>query len=340
EEKRNNPDIPLNEKVFENHNLTNMDNKEPNRTVADYTEAKEKAVILDEDTKKTIKDIDRITGSIFSQAMFIDDFSQNKLDAIMNTGMLIQAEAGNGKLSNSIEKAFNERFENNNVFNDKDKVLLSEFVKNTTAENNKETSSSNLKDAYFNANYKDTQKNKNAEEILIDNIIKSGIFSNEENELLNIAVSVEENRLKGNTNNSASYSEDFMNKVIQSENISEKSKEKLLNMSIKTENQEIFEKEGGTRLYFDKDKFDKFSKLKLSKEVVEALDIKLEDERFSLKIPEDDKLKKQLLNSIKVSSALEKLNQMKRGEKVDTSKPVPKNVSVGLKALLNTQSER
>ena len=142
--------------------------------------------------------------------------------------------------------------------------------------------------------------NRNSEEVFIDEIIKKGTFSKEEeDELLDLAISVEKNRLENIDNNGDSYSKVFIDKVFESDNISNSNKAELFEDAIKIENKEIEQTENSKRLYFDKDKIGKLDKLNLSDEIKEALDIKVEDSKFSIKIPEDNNMKKEIINSIK-----------------------------------------
>ena len=85
---------------------------------------------------------------------------------------------------------------------------------------------------------------------------------------------------------------------------------------------------------------ERFNKLKLRDEVKEALDIKVEDGKFSVKIPEDNNIKKEVINSIKVQEGIEKINKMNRGEKVETHKDNTNNITLNMSKFLTDQKSR
>lgn len=169
---------------------------------------------------------------------------------------------------------------------------------------------------------KESYENKKpSEEVLVDDMIKNQKFSRETlSEVLNIAVELEQKRLNGEDMNGKTYSEVFMDKVIVNEKISEADKNKILNMAIKTENNEIEQTEGGKRIYFDESKKERFEQLKLRDELKDALDIKLEDGKLSIKIPEDNNLKSELLRTIRAQEGIENIKSTKKDNNVVENK--------------------
>ena len=182
---------------------------------------------------------------------------------------------------------------------------------------------------------------KSVEETLVDEVIKKGNLSKETgDEILNIASQMEQSRLKGESLNGKTYSEVFIDKVIASKEISEKDKNKLLDMAIKTESKEIASKEKGNRLYFDESKMARFDQLNLSDDMKKALDFEVKDGKFSIKIPEDDKLKKDVINRIKVQEGKEKIELMNKGEMPKAQKPVMKDLSSNLTQFMAQNNSR
>ena len=182
---------------------------------------------------------------------------------------------------------------------------------------------------------------KSVEETLVDEVIKKGNLSKETgDEILNIASQIEQSRLKGESLNGKTYSEVFMDKVIASKEISEKDKNKLLDMAIKTESKEIASKEKGNRLYFDESKMARFDQLNLSDDMKKALDFEVKDGKFSIKIPEDDKLKKDVINRIRVQEGKEKIELMNKGEMPKPQKPVMKDLSSNLTQFMAQNNSR
>ena len=131
-----------------------------------------------------------------------------------------------------------------------------------------------------------------------------------------------------------------MDKVIASKEISEKDKNKLLDMAIKTESKEIASKEKGNRLYFDESKMARFDQLNLSDDMKKALDFEVKDGKFSIKIPEDDKLKKDVINRIKVQEGKEKIELMNKGEMPKAQKPVKNDLSSNLTQFMAQNNSR
>ena len=71
-----------------------------------------------------------------------------------------------------------------------------------------------------------------------------------------------------------------------------------------------------------------------------ALDFEVKDGKFSIKIPEDDKLKKDVINRIKVQEGKEKIELMNKGEMPKAQKPVMKDLSSNLTQFMAQNNSR
>ena len=225
----------------------------------------------------------------------------------------------------AVKKAMALKLPSESKENAQNKVVIDEKPKENASKGNKP------KEEMPKEKVSDGKNVKSVEETLVDEVIKKGNLSKETgDEILNIAAQMEQSRLKGESLNGKTYSEVFMDKVIASKEISEKDKNKLLDMAIKTESKEIASKEKGNRLYFDESKMARFDQLNLSDDMKKALDFEVKDGKFSIKIPEDDKLKKDVINRIKVQEGKEKIVQMNKGEMPKPQKPVKNDLSSNL----------
>ncbi|MBR5154512.1 MAG: hypothetical protein IKW58_02175 [Alphaproteobacteria bacterium] len=263
------------------------------------------------------------------------EFGDEGLKAIVDT-------FNNGKAINSLSYADKLKdfvFKRLNISDDASKQINQETtgLKETIEKSGKQTESiTQLK------NEKNEIKEKPVEEILVDKIIRNGSFSKEaQNEILNIAIEIEQAKLKSETDKNKTTSEAFMDKVINSDKISDKEKDELLKMSIKTENKEIEKTEGGKRLYFDENKKERFDQLKLSDKALESLEAKVENGKFSVKIPENDEIKKEVIRSIKVQEGIENIRNAKRDEKATESKPTfDNNMTTNMAKFMASHNQR
>lgn len=170
---------------------------------------------------------------------------------------------------------------------------------------------------------------------LVDNAIRSENFNERTNEeIKNIGRELDQAIISGQDMEGKTYSEAFMDKIITNKNISDDDKNRLLDMAIKSEDKEINQTEGGKRLYFDESKVEIFNQLNLSEEMKKELDFKIENGKFSIKIPENNELKKDVLNHIKVKQSVDRIVKNKGSETSKTESNGPISLTSNMVAFM------